>query len=118
MVPRLMEGLRLFVRENVEMGLSWIGLGSSRPEGTIDAVGGTVASYDRITVSDIGRGYARIEVHNTSGLASITRIPSTDQSLMVDRSRSEPGPGGTMTQVYYWFVKLPEADPPPNVAKR
>jgi RHS repeat-associated protein len=101
---RIAKGAAVFVREHVfELGLSVIGYSSKDPEGSIDAVGGTIGSLDTISVSAAENGQVRIEVFNEMGWASGTRIPGTNTSLIQNRERNEKGLGGTTYQKFYWY---------------
>ena len=104
LLERGLNGAWVLFREHViELGGSILGFGSKDPEGHIDAVGGTIGSLDQVTVSDAGDGQVRFEVYNEMGWASATRVPGTNISLKRDRDRSEWGPGGTITQNFYWY---------------
>ncbi len=106
LIPRVIGGAKEYIVANCKLGLSFVGLGSFSPEGSIDAVDGVMGSFDRISVSDAGNGMIRFEAMNITGLASGTRIPGTNISLLEDRDRSDWGPGGTLRQHYYWWEQL------------
>ena len=56
-VSRIIRGVGVFIREHVvHLGLSAFGLGSKDPSGQIDAVGGTIGSLAKISVSPAGNG--------------------------------------------------------------
>jgi hypothetical protein len=106
---RLVNGTSVFLREHfVELGLSVLGFGSQDPKGTIDAVGGTLGSLDSISVTSEENGYVKFTVYNEMGWASGTRIPGTNSSLLQNRDRKERGPGGTTSQTFYWYEKVPQ----------
>ena len=71
------------------------------------AIPGTIGSLDEISATYTEDGKVRIEVHNTMGWASGTRIPGTSSSLIQNRDRSEFGPGGTIEQYFYWYEDVP-----------
>ena len=103
-IERMGKGAYVLIREHVyEAGLSLIGLGSKDPQDHIDAIGGTIGSLDQVTVSDAGNGQIRFEVYNEMGWKSGSRVPGTNFSFKRDRDRSEWGPGGTITQIFYWY---------------
>ena len=104
---RLILGAGTYIKSHViDLGLSTMGLGSDNPEGSIDAINGTIGSLDTISVDYADNGLLKISVHNTMGLASFSRIPGTDYVLMDDEPRSARRIwGGTITQEFYWFEK-------------
>jgi len=108
-LPRIAAGGWIYLRENAELAFSAYGLGSKRPEGSIDAVGGVLGSFDNISVSYAGNGYVEFTVMNVTGWSSGTRIPGTDFSLVHDRSQFRPGPGGNLTQYFYWYEQMPHS---------
>ena len=110
LIPRIASGAGAFLTENGELGLSLLGFGSPTPQGRIDAVGGVIGSFGRISVSDAGGGVSKFEAYNVSGLRSVTRIPGTSQSLLPDRPRSAWGPGGTMQEHFFWFEGVSNFD--------
>lgn len=98
----------VFTREHgIALPLSIAGLGSPTPEGLIDPVGGTIGSLDTITVIDAGNGQVFFTVSNAMDRASGSRIPGTDYSVLPSVPREEFGPGGTITQTFYWYENMP-----------
>ena len=71
-----------------------------------DPVDATLGSLDEISVHAIGSHKLAFEVFNTMGWASATRVWGTDYSLRQDSHRSEPGPGGNLYMVFYWFESV------------
>jgi hypothetical protein len=55
-----------------------------------------------VQIVRVGDKRIKITVKNTTGWHSATRIPLSDKSVFPDRSRPDPGPGGTLEQEYYW----------------
>jgi RHS repeat-associated protein len=55
------------------------------------AIPGTIGSLDTISATYTEDGRVKIEVHNTMGWASGTRIPGTKISIILDRHRDEFG---------------------------
>ena len=98
--------VRVFVRENLELAITFVGLGSMTPEGQVDAVGGVLGSYE-VSVSGEGFGMVKIVIYNETGWASGTRVPRTKWSLIQDRPRNAWGPGGTIKQYFYWLEPYP-----------
>ena len=70
------------------------------------AIPGTIGSLDEITATYTEDGQVKIEVHNTMGWASGTRVSTW--SLIQNRDRSEFGPGGTTEQYFYWYEEIPK----------
>lgn len=104
---RIKSGVEVYVQENVQLVQATIGQGSTTPQGPIDAVGGIIGSLDQISASYAGNGQVQIEVHNVMGLASLTRVPGTNFSVLQDRDRSKIGPGGTIEMYFVWPEPLP-----------
>jgi hypothetical protein len=97
----------VYRREHLrELPLAAVGLGSRTAEGRIDAVGGTIGSLDRITVSDAGNGVVRFEVHNRMDWASALRIPGMEGWLPVIQPGAW-GPGGALDMVFFWVEQGP-----------
>jgi hypothetical protein len=106
---RIVRGTGVFLREHVvELGLSVYGAGSADTEGSIDAIGGTIGSLDRVSVTLLGNGFAKYTVYNEMGWESGSRIPGTDTSVFKNQDRSKCGPGGTTTQSFIWYEKAPQ----------
>jgi len=105
---RLWIGGILYARENIELILSSIGLGSKVSSGRLDPVGGVLGSLDAINLSKLDDGSIGINVINRTGWKSGSRIPGTNYSLFRDRARSEWGPGGTITQHFNWTQPVPK----------
>lgn len=111
-MPRLVEGAKILIKSHfIDLPLSATGHGSKYPNGNIDAIDGTIGSLDTMTISRENEEQYRVEVHNTTGWASGTRIPGTDKSLIQNRDRSESGPGGSLDQTFYWFIPVPKNKP-------
>jgi len=104
---RIVKAGMLYIQENAQLALSSAGFGSRTREGTIDPVGGIIGSLDKIYVHDARNGMVMIVVENKMGLASGTRIPGTNWSIIQDRPRSAWGPGGTATQYFFWWEQHP-----------
>jgi len=102
----LLGGAKPFLVENAQLFLALIGFGSETPEGQIDAIGGILGSFDEISVF-AEDGWVKFEVLNTMGWASATRIPGKNRWLIDNRARIEWGPGGTITQYFYWWEPMP-----------
>ncbi len=103
-------GALSYARENAELYLSVELLGSSKPEGPVDAVGGVLGSLDRIDFDYAGPGKVRVTVQNDMNWESGSRIPGTDISISgILRSSlpdfSRPGWAGssTHTQIFRWI---------------
>jgi hypothetical protein len=100
---RLLEGAEILIDAHfIDLPMSLVGI-----EGH-SAIPGTIGSLDEITASYTDDGKVMIEVHNTMGWASGTRIPGTGSSLIGNRDRVEFGPGGTIEQYFYWYEELPK----------
>jgi len=89
-----------FVRENYELVVSTLGLGSMTPEGQIDAVGGVLGSY-QVRVESWKRETV-VLVYNETGWRSATRLGPYG-SIIPNIPRSEWGPGGTIYEYFYWY---------------
>jgi len=96
-------GVAAYARENAELGLALLGLGSNSFEGRVDAVGGILGSFDKVTVSDAGDGLVKIEVVNKMTWKSATRIPGRNRSLLYETERGTVGLGGNVEQYFYWW---------------
>jgi hypothetical protein len=100
---RAVEGMGILVQAHfIDLPLSMLGV-----EGH-SAIPGTIGSLDEISATYTEDGMIRIEVHNTMGWASGTRIPGTNKSLIQNQDRSEFGPGGTIEQYFYWYEDIPK----------
>jgi RHS repeat-associated protein len=103
LVSRLTAGFAAYGLENTELGLSLLGLGSTSFEGRIDAVGGILGSFDKVTVSDAGEGLVKIEVVNKMTWQSATRIPGTDWWLVKAVWLGETSLGAKAEHTFYWW---------------
>jgi RHS repeat-associated protein len=74
-----------------------------------DPVGAMLGAFDLIKVdeSQLSTDMVDIVAYNTMGWESATRVPGTDYSLLQDKPRSALGPGGTITQWFYWEEPMP-----------
>lgn len=106
-LPRIVAGAWIFLRENTQLVFSAYGSGSREPEGGIDAVGGVLGSFDSISVTDAGDRFVKFTVMNVMGWSSATRFFGTNVSVSHDRAQSAPGPGGNLTQYFYWYEQGP-----------
>jgi hypothetical protein len=108
---RLISGGEAFAKEHGALGPVYLsgGFVGDRSAATGDLDGtGILGSFDRVSIYDAGNGRVLFEVMNRTGWASGTRIPGTDVSLIQDRAQSQWGPGGTFTQIYYWWESFPQ----------
>jgi len=112
-----------YIGAQVKLALAGVGLRSKTPEGSIDAVNGTIGSLDTIQVKRVGSGWIKVEVHNRmdwqhSGL----RIPGGDASLWnaldalkvpgADSTLGDVwigvvGGGHPTEQTFYWWEPVP-----------
>lgn len=109
-------GMGVFVREHLielpravgEMVWSYAtGRPSAQPPGEVTAVGGVIGSLDQIVVSEAGPCTVRIEVINHTDWKSGLRIYGTDESLLPPYEREAWGPGGRLTEHFYWWEPWP-----------
>ncbi len=73
-LPRIVAGAWIFLRENTQLVFSAYGSGSEEPEGGIGAVGGVLGSFDGISVTDAGNRFVKFTVMNVIGWSSATRF--------------------------------------------
>jgi hypothetical protein len=100
LVPRVAEWSKILVQSHlVDLPLAL--MGSNRHS----AIPGTIGSLDEISATYTESGKVKIEVHNTMGWASGTRISTW--SLIPNKDRNRPGPGGTTEQYFYWYIDIP-----------
>ncbi|MFN0247497.1 MAG: hypothetical protein ACKV2T_11475 [Kofleriaceae bacterium] len=101
-----------FVRETLELespvqfgqtdeGQTSINIDTSDAQLTEHQVG----SYT-VKIAETPDGQLLFVVFNSTGRASGSRNPFTQESLFEDRARSEPGGFGTVFQAYYWTEPL------------
>ena len=105
---RLIVGMYILARENLELGATMLLLGSSSPSGNRTPVGGVIGSY-QVNIYDTGGDIVLFEATNVTRIGSGTRIPGTNSALLEDQPQSAPGPGGDFTQYYYWWEPKPAA---------
>jgi RHS repeat-associated protein len=105
LLARLVAGAAHYARQNAEMALAPVYPGTL--ESQVDAVGGIMGSFDRISATEVAPGVAWIEVRNEMGWASFSRVPGTNWSFLSDSARGDAGIGGTVTFIFYWCVEIP-----------
>lgn len=71
------------------------------------AIPGTIGSLDYISATYTEDGQVMIEVFNTMGRASGTRV--MNGTWLDNKPRSETWWGGTTKQTFYWFIDLPNS---------
>ena len=105
LVPRLQQWGSILVQSHfIDLPLALMGSNNH------SAIPGTIGSLDTMQTSYTEDGRVRIEVHNTMGWASGSRISTW--SIIPNRDRSKFGPGGTTEQFFYWYI-----DPPTKKGK-
>jgi len=116
---RFAKSLPAYLGAQVKLGLTAVGIESNTPEGSLDALDGTIGSLDTIRAERVGRGWIRIEVENRMDWYSGLRIPGGDKSLAPFKI---PGTGSTIgtvwtdivggarptKQLFYWWERIPE----------
>ena len=110
-ITGLQKGAKTYADEHVQLLHGVLGLGSDAPEGQDDAVGAVLGSLDKISVKEAPYGMVKFTVHNVMNWASLTRIPSTNISLLpIDFPRELGAPfvaGGHSEQYFYWWERNP-----------
>ena len=120
---RFAKSLPVYIGAQMKLGLAGARLGSKTPEGLIDAVDGTIGSFN-IRVKRVGPGWVRVEVENEMDWHSGLRIPGGNKSLW-DALDSLRVPGADSTlgdvwvsivggsretkQTFYWWERMPKS---------
>ena len=102
-----LRAMTVYLAENAELVLALQGYGSSDARGRVDPVGGVLASFDEIRISDAGDGRIRVDVLNIMSIGSVLRIPSTNIPLLPILDRNRPGPFGNVYMEFFWYEDMP-----------
>jgi len=120
---RFVKSMPGYIGAQVKLVMAGMGLGSKTPEGSIDAINGTIGSLDTIQVKRVGSGWVKVEVHNRmdwqhSGLRipggdaslwnalDVLKVPGTDSTLG-DVWISVVGGSHPTEQTFYWWEPMP-----------